>query len=60
MKKISGITQLHGQMQVLTFGNIEVHVFPLFHPAAMMYNPKLRDVLAKDFIGLADALKELK
>lgn len=33
-------------------------IFPMYHPAAAMYNPKLRHVLADDFKKLGALLKE--
>ncbi len=32
----------------------EIHILPLFHPAACIYNPKLKEVLVSDFQKLKD------
>lgn len=50
MKGVKGITQLHGQLQKVRFENLDLNVIPMYHPAAMLYNPRLRDSLEKDFL----------
>lgn len=45
MKKIEGITQLHGSIKQI----IKYKVMPMYHPAAMLYNPKLRETIKEDF-----------
>ena len=52
MNKIDGITSLHGEISEVKLGTHMIKVFPLFHPAAMLYNPKLREVIEKDFFEL--------
>jgi DNA polymerase len=53
MTKIEGISKLHGKSaQVGAF-----QVFPLYHPAAMLYNPKLREILATDMWSLGTFLR---
>jgi uracil-DNA glycosylase len=56
MKKISGITQLHGKVNPLTIDGMEFMVIPLYHPAAMLYNPNLRKVLGEDFLEMGRIL----
>jgi len=58
MKKIDGITKLHGIIHEITIDGIKFKVIPLYHPAAMLYNPKLRPVLAKDFLKLGTFLEQ--
>jgi uracil-DNA glycosylase len=49
MKKIEGIASIHGTLHKLKIADKEVIVIPLYHPAAMLYNPKLRPILSEDF-----------
>jgi uracil-DNA glycosylase len=49
MKKIEGISKLHGKLQTVTFDGTEVTIIPLYHPAAMLYRPKLRETIEEDF-----------
>lgn len=57
MKKIGGITNLHGKQQHVIFRGMEFIVVPLYHPAAMLYNPNLRPDMDKDFDSLGEILK---
>ena len=52
MKKIAGITSLHGNISEVQLGTSVIKVFPLFHPAAMIYNRKLKDTIENDFFEL--------
>ena len=56
MKKIAGITQLHGKSNALAIDGMEFNVIPLYHPAAMLYNPNLRTILAEDFLKIGEIL----
>jgi len=56
MKKIAGITQLHGKSNALAIDGMEFNVIPLYHPAAMLYNPNLRTILAEDFLKMGEIL----
>ena len=56
MKTVKGITTLHGTEQRVNLDGEEVLVIPLFHPAAMLYNPRLRESLERDFIVMANVL----
>jgi DNA polymerase len=56
MKNISGITQLHGRVNPITIDGMKFKVIPLYHPAAMLYNPKLRPILAQDFLEMGKIL----
>jgi uracil-DNA glycosylase len=47
--KPDGITKVHGRPQPLVLGGSHVTLFPLFHPAAALYTPRMLDVLAEDF-----------
>jgi len=52
MNKIQGITTLHGICTKLN----ERLIFPLYHPAALLYNPKLRELMIQDFNKLKEIL----
>ena len=52
MKKIAGITSLHGKISEVQLGTNVINVFPLFHPAAMIYNRSLKETIEKDFLEL--------
>jgi DNA polymerase len=47
-----GITRLHGQAEVLTLGHRAVRLYPLYHPAAALYTPRLLEILREDFARL--------
>jgi uracil-DNA glycosylase len=44
-----GITRVHGQEQEVTLGGNRVLLYPLYHPAAALYTPKMLEVLEEDF-----------
>ena len=52
----TGITRVHGQEQEVTLGGRTVLLYPLFHPAAALYTPRMLDVLEADFARLSDLL----
>jgi uracil-DNA glycosylase len=54
--KPTGITRVHGQDQEVTLGGRTVLLYPLFHPAAALYTPRMLDVLEADFARLPDLL----
>jgi uracil-DNA glycosylase family 4 len=44
-----GITKVHGREQVVTLGGQSVTLYPIFHPAAALYTPRMMQVLEEDF-----------
>jgi uracil-DNA glycosylase family 4 len=44
-----GITRVHGQEQEVTLGGNRVVLYPLYHPAAALYTPRMLEVLEEDF-----------
>lgn len=58
MKKIDGVSKLHGQIIEVKIGKMKFKVVPLYHPAATMYRPKLRSVLEEDFWIMGKFLKK--
>lgn len=51
-----GITQVHGREQEVVLGGSSVLLYPLFHPAAALYTPRMLDVLETDFRRLPELL----
>jgi uracil-DNA glycosylase family 4 len=45
----AGITRLHGQAEERTIGPRRVRLYPLFHPAAALYTPRMLATLREDF-----------
>ncbi len=41
MKEQKGITELHGKVQMIQIGDLNIKLIPLFHPAAIIYNQRL-------------------
>ena len=52
----TGITRLHGQPEVLTLGKRAVRLYPIFHPAAALYTPRMLETLREDFSRLPQLL----
>jgi uracil-DNA glycosylase family 4 len=54
----TGITRLHGQPEVLTLGKRAVRLYPIFHPAAALYTPRMLETLREDFGRLPELLAQ--
>lgn len=52
----TGITRLHGQARPLTLGARTVRLYPIFHPAAALYTPRMLETLREDFSRLPELL----
>ncbi len=52
----TGITRLHGKPEELTLGRRTVRLYPIFHPAAALYTPRMLETLREDFSHLPDLL----
>jgi uracil-DNA glycosylase len=48
----AGITRVHGSPQVHRLGGRSVHIFPIFHPAAGLRTPSVKEKLREDFAKL--------
>jgi DNA polymerase len=63
--KPAGITQVHGREQRVVLGGRPVTLYPIFHPAAALYTPRMLQVLEEDFrripelLGLGPAVPSL-
>jgi uracil-DNA glycosylase len=47
--RIAGISRIHGTLFKSRYLFEEMTVIPFYHPAVVGYNPKMKDVLEKDF-----------
>ena len=54
--KPAGITRVHGREQEVTLGGSRVLLYPIFHPAAALYTPRMLEVLEADFRRLPELL----
>ena len=52
----TGITRVHGQEQETTLGGSRVLLYPIYHPAAALYTPRMLEVLRSDFARLPELL----
>ena len=52
----TGISRLHGQPEVIRLGSRNVRLYPIYHPAAALYTPRMLDTLREDFIRLPELL----
>jgi DNA polymerase len=54
--KPAGITRVHGTEQETTLGGRRVLLYPLYHPAAALYTPRMLEVLQSDFRRIPELL----
>jgi uracil-DNA glycosylase len=54
--KQTGITRVHGVEQETTVGGNRVLLYPLYHPAAALYTPRMLDVLREDFARIPELM----
>jgi uracil-DNA glycosylase family 4 len=52
----TGITRLHGREEIRRIGPRRVRLYPLYHPAAALYTPKMLDTLREDFRRIPELL----
>jgi uracil-DNA glycosylase family 4 len=52
----TGITRVHGQEQEVTLGGRRVLLYPIYHPAAALYTPRMLEVLKSDFARLPELM----
>jgi len=53
------ISDIHGQPQSIELDGKQVTIMPLYHPAAALYNARLRQTLVDDFMKVPDLIKTL-
>jgi uracil-DNA glycosylase len=54
-----GVSRVHGQARRTTLGGNHVVLYPLYHPAAALYNPRLRPELEADVLRIPALLEHL-
>ena len=52
----TGITRLHGREEERVIGTRAVRLYPIFHPAAALYTPRMLETLREDFARLPELL----
>jgi uracil-DNA glycosylase family 4 len=53
---MTGITRLHGREEIRQIGPRRVRLYPIYHPAAALYTPKMLETLRADFQRLPELL----
>jgi DNA polymerase len=54
------ISQAHGKLLIKTFKGMSTkYFFPLYHPAAALYDGSMREILMEDFKKIPKVLKEI-
>ncbi len=56
MREIAGVSHLHGSIREITVRGTAYTVIPLYHPAAMLYRPQLRQEMGEDFLRIGEFL----
>ena len=51
-----GITRVHGTPQPRRIGGVDLVLYPIFHPAAALYTPRMLAVLQEDFARIPELL----
>jgi DNA polymerase len=54
----AGITRVHGREEVRVIGRRAVRLYPIYHPAAALYTPRMLEVLREDFARLPQLLAQ--
>jgi uracil-DNA glycosylase len=54
----AGISRVHGQDEVRVIGPRAVRLYPLFHPAAALYTPRMLEILREDFARIPELLAQ--
>ena len=58
MNKQPGITKVHGKVKIIEIDGLKIKLIPLFHPAAIIYNQKLKDEWEKDLLIVKQELSQ--
>jgi DNA polymerase len=56
--KFSSITREHGNINIATIEGFRTIVIPTFHPAAALYNPKIKQLLIDDFKKIGEYINK--
>ncbi|MEK6878336.1 MAG: uracil-DNA glycosylase, partial [Nanoarchaeota archaeon] len=57
MDGVQGITQIHGKVKFISVQGVKIKLIPLFHPAAIIYNQKLRETWEEDMKIVKEEIK---
>src|SRR5215213_8957076 len=52
----AGIRRLHGRAEIRTIGPRTLRLYPIFHPAAALYTPRMLETLREDFSRIPELL----
>ena len=52
----TGITRLHGREEIRQIGPRMVRLYPIYHPAAALYTPRMLEILRADFQRIPELL----
>jgi len=55
---VESITRVRGRVYRVSLLSLPIHLVPMYHPAAVLHNPKYRDELERDFELLKTELKK--
>jgi DNA polymerase len=58
MDKQVGITKVHGKVKIIEIDGMKIKLIPLFHPAAIIYNQKLKSEWEKDMLIVKHELSQ--
>jgi DNA polymerase len=54
----AGITRVHGREEVRVIARRAVRLYPIYHPAAALYTPRMLEVLREDFARIPQLLAQ--
>jgi len=57
-EKVESVARFRGRVYGVNFLNLPVAVFPMYHPASVLHNPRYRDELERDFRLLRAELRK--
>jgi len=57
-ERVESITRFRGKVYNVKFLSLSIDVFPVYHPASVLHNPRYRDELERDFLLLKTELQE--
>ena len=56
---VSGISRIRGSLRKIRLFDLDVLVLPTYHPAAALYNPRLKNVLQEDFKKIRNTISRI-
>jgi DNA polymerase len=54
----TGITRLHGRPETIVLGSRAARLYPIYHPAAALYTPRMLETLREDFARIPELLAQ--